>query len=290
MSSSARVGAGAAGTFRIGGNLKVHRIGFGAMRLAGPKVWGLPADPKAAVHVLRQAVELGVDFIDTADCYGPGISERLIASALHPYPAGLVVATKAGYVRPSPDHWTRDARPDHIRWACERSLERLRLDALPLYQLHCEDPAVPLEESLGAMVELQSAGKVRHIGVSNLDADQLRRAQHVARVVSVQNRYNLRDRASEDVVVDCERQGLAFIPWFPLGLGKLAAGDPVLDTVAAKHAATSAQVAIAWLRRRSPVMLVIPGTTRVDHLRENVAAAALDLDSQDMAELDRLRT
>jgi len=290
MSSSARVGAGAAGTFRIGGNLKVHRIGFGAMRLAGPKVWGLPADPKAAVHVLRQAVELGVDFIDTADCYGPGISERLIASALHPYPAGLVVATKAGYVRPSPDHWTPDARPDHIRWACERSLERLRLDALPLYQLHCEDPAVPLEESLGAMVELQSAGKVRHIGVSNLDADQLRRAQHVARVVSVQNRYNLRDRASEDVVVDCERQGLAFIPWFPLGLGKLAAGDPVLDTVAAKHAATSAQVAIAWLRRRSPVMLVIPGTTRVDHLRENVAAAALDLDSQDMAELDRLRT
>jgi aryl-alcohol dehydrogenase-like predicted oxidoreductase len=283
------VTAAAAGTVTIAGGPTVRRMGFGAMRLAGPKVWGMPADPDAAIRVLREAVELGVEFIDTADCYGPGVSEHLIARALHPYPPGLVVATKAGFVRPSPDHWTRDARPDQIRLACEQSLRRLRMETLPLYQLHCEDPAVPLEESLGAMVDLWSAGKIRRIGVSNLDADQLRRARRVAPVVSVQNRYNLADRASDEIVATCEREGLVFIPWSPLGLGTLAAADPVLDAVARRHGATPAQVALAWLLGSSPAVLVIPGTTRTDHLRENVAAAGLQLGPDDVAELERLR-
>jgi aryl-alcohol dehydrogenase-like predicted oxidoreductase len=281
--------AAAAGTVTTADGLTVRRMGFGAMRLAGPKVWGLPADPGAAVRILREAVELGVDFIDTADCYGPGVSERLIASALHPYPPDLVVATKAGFVRPSPDHWTRDARPEHIRLACEHSLRRLRMEALPLYQLHCEDPDVPLEESLGAMVELGAAGKIQRIGVSNLDAGQLRRARRVAPVVSVQNRYNVADRASDEVLAACEHDGMVFIPWSPLGLGRLAAGNQVLDVVARRHGASPAQVALAWLLGRSPAILVIPGTTRGAHLRENVAAAALQLGPDDLAELDRLR-
>lgn len=289
MTSLPGVTAAAAGTVRIAGGPAVRRMGFGAMRLAGPKVWGMPADPDEAIRVLREAVELGVDFIDTADCYGPGVSEHLIASALHPYPADLVVATKAGFVRPSPDHWTRDARPQRLRLACEGSLRRLRMEALPLYQLHCEDPHVPLEESLGAMVDLRSAGKIQRIGVSNLDADQLRRARRVAPVASVQNRYNLTDRASDEVLEACEREGMVFIPWSPLGLGTLAAADPVVDAVARRHAATPAQVALAWLLRRSPAVLVIPGTTRTDHLRENVAASALQLDPDDLAELERLR-
>jgi aryl-alcohol dehydrogenase-like predicted oxidoreductase len=288
VTSPPGVTAAAAGTVTIAGGPTVRRMGFGAMRLAGPKVWGMPDDPEAAVGVIREAVELGVDFIDTADCYGPGVSEHLIARALHPYPDGLVVATKAGYVRPSPDHWTPDARPEHIRVACEHSLRRLRMEALPLYQLHCEDPAVPLEESLGAMVELLLAGKIRRIGVSNLDADQLQRARRVAPVVSVQNRYNLGDRSSSEVLAVCERDGIVFIPWSPLGLGALAAGSPVLDAVACRHAATPAQVALAWLLARSPAVLVIPGTTRPDHLRENVAATAIQLGPDDLAELERV--
>jgi len=284
-----RVTAAAAGIVTIGGGPAVRRMGFGAMRLAGPRVWGMPADPEAAVRVLQEAVALGVDFIDTADCYGPGVGEHLIATALHPYPPGLVVATKAGFVRPSPNRWKPDARPEHIRAACEQSLRRLRLEALPLYQLHCEDPAVPLEESLGAMVDLQSAGKVRRIGVSNMDADQLRRARRVAPVASVQNRYNLADRTSDEVLATCEHEGIVFVAWSPLGLGTLAAPDPVLDAVARRHGATPAQVALAWLLGRSPAVLVIPGTTRTDHLGANVAASGLKLGPDDVAELERLR-
>lgn len=289
MTSLPGVSAFAAGTVTIGGTVWVRRMGFGAMRLAGPKVWGMPADPETAIRVLREAVELGVNFIDTADSYGPGVSEHLIASALHPYPSDLVIATKAGFVRPSPDHWMPDARPGHIRSACERSLRWLRMEALPLYQLHCEDPAVPLEESLGAMVELQAAGKVHRIGVCNLDASQLRRAQRVAPVVSVQNRYNVAYRAADEVLAACEREGLVFIPWSPLGLGTLTAGHRALDAPARRHGAPPAQVALAWLLHRSQAVLVIPGTTRVDHLRENVAAAGISLSPEDMRTLDSTR-
>jgi pyridoxine 4-dehydrogenase len=288
MSRAARVTAAAAGSIAIGGSLPVSRLGFGAMRLTGPRVWGMPADRQAAAQVLREAVELGVTFIDTADSYGPGANERLIAEALHPYPPGLVVATKAGYVRPSPDRWAPDARPDHLRRACERSLVRLRMEALPLYQLHCVDPAVPLEESVGALADLQRAGKVVHVGLSNVDAPQLRRAQGIVQVVSVQNRCHVGDRSSDEVLAACERDGLAFIPWFPLALGRLAEGHPALDAIAVRRRATPAQVAIAWLLGRSPATLAIPGTTRSDHLRENVAAAAVELRPVDMVELDGL--
>ena len=254
--------AAAAGSVSIGADLTVHRLGFGAMRLTGAGVWGPPADRQAAVQVLRRALELGVNFIDTADSYGPGVSEEIIAEALHPYPPGLVIATKGGLTRPRAGQWERDAHPAHLRAACEGSLRRLRLNRIDLYQLHAIDPRVPLAESLGELARLQAEGKIRHIGVSNQSLAELKRSQALVSVVSVQNRYNLADRAAEDVLNYCEQQGLAFIPWFPLGAGRDA---------------SQAKSAIAWLLARSPVVLPIPGTSSVKHLEENVAAASLHL-------------
>ena len=250
-------------TFTLGGDLEVHRLGFGAMRITGPGIWGPPADPEGAKAVLRRAVELGVDLIDTADSYGPEVSESLIAEALHPYPEGLVIATKGGLRRPGPGEWPRDARPDRLKECCEGSLRRLRLDRIDLYQLHAPDPKVPLEDSIGALKELQDEGKIRHIGVSNVSLEELELARSLVDVVSVQNRYNREDRRSEDVLEECERLGIGFIPWFPLGTGDLSPRD-----------------AIPWLLARSPVMLPIPGTSSVEHLEENVAAAEIQLSTE----------
>jgi pyridoxine 4-dehydrogenase len=276
--------AARAGQIELGGAVAVNRLGFGAMRLAGPGVWGEPRDPEEARRVLRRAVELGVDVIDTAHAYGP--SERLIAEALHPYPDGLVVATKGGYERSEPGGWHPDGRPQAIRRHCERSLSALRRDMVDLYQLHTIDPRVPIEESLGAIVQLRDEGKVRMIGVSNVSVAELERARAVADIVSVQNRYSIGDRGSEPVLETCERDGIAYLPWYPLGAGRLARAQ-VLEAVASAHGATVAQVAIAWLLQRSPVMLPIPGTSSVAHLEENVAAAALRLSDGELDQLGR---
>ena len=275
-----------AGTFLIGGDLKVNRMGFGAMRLTGPSIWGPPPNRAEALEVLRRAVELGVNLIDTADSYGPEVSELLIAEALHPYPPGLVIATKAGLVRPSPGEWKRNGRPEHLRAACEGSLKRLRLERIELFQLHAPDPQVPFAESIGALADLQRAGKIRHIGVSNVDVDQLDEARAIVRVVSVQNRYNLGDRHHAPVLEDCEHDGLGFMPWFPLGAGPLATSRGALEKVAKRYDATPAQVALAWLLSHSPVTLPIPGTSSVAHLEENVAAASLRLTRGDVRELE----
>ncbi len=276
--------AGASGRLRLGDTSEVNRLGFGAMRITGTGIWGEPADRESAVNVLRRAVELGVNLIDTAAAYGPEVSERLIADALYPYPEDLIIATKSGFQRSGPNAWTPDGRPEVIRADCERSLRLLRLETIDLYQLHTVDPNVPLEESLGAIIELQQAGKVRLIGVSNISLAQLAAARTLTPIVSVQNRYSLGDRTSDAVLAECERDGLAFLPWFPLGAGSLTRGQ-ALERIAAAHAATAAQVALAWLLARSPVMLPIPGTSSVPHLEENVAAAALALSP---AELDEL--
>ena len=272
-------------TLTIGRDLEVRRLGFGAMRLTGDGIWGPPDDPDQARAVLRRAVELGVDLIDTADSYGPEVSENLIAEALHPYPDGLVIATKGGMRRTGPGRWPRDARPERLKEACEASLRRLRLERIDLYQLHSPDPAVPFEDSLGALKELQDEGKIRHVGISNVSLDQVERARELVDVATVQNRYNLADRHSEDVLDACERAGIGFIPWFPLATGDLARPGGPLDDVAREHDATPGQVALAWLLGRSPVMLPIPGTSTVEHLEENVAAADVDLSG---AEMDRL--
>jgi pyridoxine 4-dehydrogenase len=278
--------AAAAGTFRLG-DLTVNRMGFGAMRLTGPGVWGEPPDREAAKAVLHRALALDVNFLDTADSYGPEVSERLIAEALHPYPQGLVIATKGGFVRPPSSHaWVADGRPAHLRTACEGSLRRLKVDRIDLYQLHTVDRRVPIEESVGALAELQAAGKIRHLGLSNVDVAQLARARKVARIVSVQNLYNLKDRTSEDVITACERDGLGFIPWYPLATGSLTRSK-MLSQIAHRHDATPAQVALAWLLRRSAAMLPIPGTSSVAHLEENAAAAALRLTDEEFAELAR---
>jgi pyridoxine 4-dehydrogenase len=257
------VTAASAGTLAIGGDLQVNRLGFGAMRITGPGIVGPPADHEGALRVLRRAVQLDVNLIDTADSYGPNVSEELIAEALHPYPEGLVIATKGGLVRP-PGHegeWLRDGRPEHLRQACEGSLRRLRVDRIDLYQLHRPDPAVPFAESVGALAELREAGKIRHIGLSNVSVAQLEEARDIVEIVSVQNRFNLTDRASSDVLGVCERDGLAFVPWFPLAAGRLAEpGGPVAE-IAAHRDATAGQVALAWLLGWSPVMLPIPGTS-----------------------------
>jgi aryl-alcohol dehydrogenase-like predicted oxidoreductase len=271
--------AAQSGTLVVG-DLTVNRMGYGAMRITGPGIWGDPPDPEASKGVLRRAVDLGVNFIDTAAAYEA--SERLIGEALAPYSDGLVVATKAGHYRPGPNEWPVDASPDRIRRQTEQSLRDLRVERLDLQQLHRVDPRVPIEESVGALKELQDEGKVRHIGVSNVTVDELRRARSVASIVSVQNEYNLADRRSDDVVDVCEAEGLAFLPWFPLGAGRLTVSGGALDRVAAKRAATRAQVALAWLLHRSPMMLVIPGTNSTDHLVENVAAAGLRLDDEDL--------
>ena len=282
---STATAAGSSGTFRIGGDLPVYRLGFGTMRLTGPGIWGEPADPAESIAVLRHAVELGINLIDTADSYGPGVAERLIAEALHPYPTGLLIATKAGFQRPGPDQWVEDGRPEHLRSACEGSLRRLRLERIDLFQLHRIDPRVALEDQIGALLDLQHEGKIRHIGLSEVNVEQIEAVRRMATVVSVQNRYNLVDRNSEDVLEYCTREGLGFIPWFPLATGNLAKPGGPLALAAERIGALPSQVAIAWLLRRSPMMLPIPGTSRVKHLEENVAAASLELDERDWRDL-----
>jgi pyridoxine 4-dehydrogenase len=264
-------------TFKIGGDLEVRRLGFGAMRITGDGIWGPPEDPDAARALLRRVVELGINLIDTADSYGPEVSENLIAEALHPYPDGLVIATKGGLTRTGPGQWPRDGRPEHLREACEGSLRRLKVDRIDLYQLHSPDSKVPYEDSVGTLKELQDEGKIRHVGVSNVSVEQLDQAREIVDVVTVQNRYNLTDRSSEDVLEACEQAGTGFIPWFPLATGSLAEPGGPLDEAAKGHDATPGQVAIAWLLERSEVMLPIPGTSSARHLEENVAAEQLTL-------------
>jgi pyridoxine 4-dehydrogenase len=274
------------GTVALSGELIVNRMGFGAMRICGPDIWGPPADHDEAIRVLRRAVELGINFIDTADSYGPNISELLIAEALHPYPPGLVIATKAGLVRPGPGEWKRNGHPAHLKAACVASLQRLRLERIDVFQLHAPDPQVPYADSVGALVDLQREGKIRYIGVSNVDVARLDEARAITRVVSVQNRYNLNDRLATPVLEECERDGLAFLPWYPLGGGPLTRSRGAIERIAERHAVTPAQVVLAWLLTRSPAMLPIPGTSSVPHLEENVAAAALRLTSADRRDLE----
>jgi pyridoxine 4-dehydrogenase len=277
--STAR-GAAAAGTITIGGDLTVNRLGFGAMRLTGPGIWGEPKDPQTARRVLQRALELGVNFIDTADSYGPDVNERLIAEALHPYPRGLVIATKGGLVRPGRDQWERRGSPAHLRQACEASLKRLRVERIDLYQLHSPDSRVRVEDSVGELAKLQQEGKIRHIGVSNFSVAELERVAGIAKIVSVQNRYNITDRRSDDVIAYCEHRKMAFIPWYPLAAGEHAGrdtGSRELERIAKQHAMTTAQAALAWLLARSPVMLPIPGTSSVAHLEENIAAAGVGI-------------
>lgn len=271
------------------GDLPVRRIGFGAMRLTGPGTWGLPNDQHAAKEVLRRALELGVTLIDTADAYGPGVNEQQIAEALHPYPEGLVIATKGGRTRQGPYEWGRDCRPASLRHACEASLRRLRLDRIDLYQLHGPDQHVPLEESVGALAELQAEGKVRHIGICNVDVEELARARAVATIVSVQNRFNLADRTSEAVLEICERDWLAFLPWMPLARGMLAGRGSGLRRIAASHTATAGQVALAWLLQRSAVTVPIPGTSSLSHLEENIGALDVRLSEAALDALERYR-
>jgi len=275
------------GTFVIGGDLAVHRLGFGAMRLTGPGVWGEPSDRREALAVLRQAVDLGITLIDTADSYGPEVSERLIAEALYPYEADLVIATKAGLQRPGPDQWVEDGRPEHLRSACEGSLRRLRLERIDLFQLHRIDPKVALEDQIGTLLDLQREGKIRHIGLSEVSVKQIKAVRKMTPVASVQNRYNLIDRASEDVLEYCTRERIGFIPWFPLATGDLAKSGGPLAEAAQRLGAEPVQVAIAWLLRKSPVMLPIPGTSTVEHLMENTAGALITLDDSIMKELEQ---
>ena len=282
---SARPNAAAAGTFDIGGDLRVNRLGFGAMRITGKGIWGEPENPEDARAVLKRTVELGINLIDTADSYGPAVSERLIGETLHPYPEDLVIATKGGLLRDGPGQWRRDARPEHLREACEGSLKRLKLDRIDLYQLHRIDPRVPADETLGTLAELREAGKIRHVGLSEVSVEEIQRAQQIVPIVSVQNRYNLTDRNAEDVLNFCEREGIGFIPWFPLATGDLARRGGPLDEIAVRHDASPGQVALAWLLWRSPVMLPIPGTSSIEHIEENVAAASLELDEEEFAEL-----
>jgi pyridoxine 4-dehydrogenase len=276
------------GTLTLGGDLEVDRLGFGAMRITGRGIWGPPDDHDEAIRVLERTVELGVTLIDTADSYGPDVSEELIAEALHPYPEGLVIATKGGLRRTGPGEWPRDARPERLKECCEGSLRRLRLERIDLYQLHSPDSDVPYEDSVGALKELQDEGKIRHVGVSNVSVEQLERARAIVDVVSVQNRFNLTDRANEDVLDACERDGLGFIPWFPLATGSLARPGSALDELAARHDVAPSQVALAWLLARSPVMLPIPGTSSVEHLEENLAAGSIALTQDEVDELSSL--
>jgi pyridoxine 4-dehydrogenase len=272
-------------TFTLGGDLRVHRLGFGAMRITGRGIWGPPDDPEEAKRLLHRVVELGIDLVDTADSYGPEVSENLIAEALHPYPDNLVIATKGGLRRTGPGQWPHDARPERLRECCEGSLRRLKLDQIPVYQLHAPDPRVPYEDSVGALKELQDEGKIRHVGISNVSVAQLEQARAIVDVVSVQNRYNLTERDSEDVLEVCESLGIGFIPWFPLAIGRLAESGGPLDRIARAHDATPAQIALAWLLARSPVMLPIPGTSSIEHLEEDVAATRIELSRSEVEEL-----
>jgi aryl-alcohol dehydrogenase-like predicted oxidoreductase len=268
-----------AGDISLGGEISVHRLGFGAMRLTGEGIWGPPEDRKRALGVLRRAVELDINFIDTADSYGPHVSEELIAEALFPYPAGLVIATKGGWNRPGPNEWTHDATPAHLRKAVEGSLKRLRLDRIDVYQLHIPDPAVSFEASVETLAQLRNEGKIRLVALSNVTQEHVERARKIVPIVSVQNRYGFADREWDYVVDYCERNGIAFIPWYPLGAGKVA--GEVLNQIAEAQHASPTQVALAWLLRRSPIMLPIPGTSSIEHLEQNVAAASLRLTDED---------
>ncbi|HEX8994931.1 MAG TPA: aldo/keto reductase [Ktedonobacterales bacterium] len=287
--------AEASGTLTLGGDLKVYRLGFGAMRITGPGIWGPPADKEEAIKTLRRAVELGVNLIDTADAYGPRVSETLIAEALYPYPSDLVIATKGGLVRPGPNQWTPDGRPEHLREALEGSLQRLRLDRIDIYQFHRPDPNVPFEESVGALAEMRKDGKIRHVGLSNVTLDELERAQRIVPIVTVQNHYNLASRASErmtaeqsEAMIDaCERQGIGFIPWRPLTGGALAEPGGALDQIARQHHAQPSQIALAWLLRRSRTMLPIPGTSSVSHLEEDVLGALVTLTQEEYDTITR---
>lgn len=276
------------GEFLIGNDLRVTRLGYGAMRITGDGIWGEPADRAEAIRVLRRAIELGINFIDTADSYGPFVSEEIIAEALHPYPAGLVIATKGGFDRPGPNEWVENGKPEHLRAACEGSLRRLRLDRIDLYQLHRIDPKVPAEDQVGTLKDLQAQGKIKHIGLSEVSVRQIQHARTIVPIVSVQNRYSITDRGSEDVLEYCEKEKLGFIPWFPLAAGRVSGPDGPIGRIAAQWKATPSQVALAWLLARSPVMLPIPGTSKVKHLEENVAAAELKIDANAVRELDAL--
>jgi aryl-alcohol dehydrogenase-like predicted oxidoreductase len=286
MAEIASVSAAAAGTIDVGGDITVNRVGFGAMRVTGPGIIGEPPDREQAKAVLRRAVELGINFIDTADSYGPHVSENLIAEALYPYPDDLVLATKGGLERPGPNEWSPNGRPEHLRAACEGSLQRLRLAEIPLYQLHRPDPRVPLEESIGALVELKAEGKIRHIGLCNVSEEHVQIAQRVTPIVSVQNRYNVGDRRSDPLVDLCEVEDMTFLPWAPI---QNVESVPVVSAIAKDRGVTPRQVALAWLIKRSPKMLPIPGTGTVSHLEENVAAAGLDLSPQEVAAITEAR-
>ena len=275
--------AASSGTVSLGGELTVNRLGFGAMRITGKGIWGPPADPKAAIAVLRRAVELGVNFIDTADSYGPNVSEELIAKALAPYPKDLVIATKGGWNRPGPNQWTHDASPAHLRQALEGSLKRLRVDRIDVYQLHAPDPAVPFDASIETLCNMQSEGKIRLVALSNVTVEHIERARKIVPIVSVQNRYSFADREWDHVVDYCERNGIAFIPWFPLGAGTVA--GKLLERIAKARQVKPIQVALAWLLKRSPMMLPIPGTSSVAHLEENVQAGSLQLTEAEVSDL-----
>ncbi len=286
MSTQAHpVSAAQSGTFTLGGEITVNRLGYGAMRITGEGIWGPPKDKKEALAVLRRAVDLGVNFIDTADSYGPNVSEELIAEALYPYPKDLVIATKGGWLRPGPNHWTHEASPEHLRKAVEGSLKRLRLERIDVYQLHAPAPPTPFKDSVEALAGLQREGKIRLVALSNVTREHVERARKIVLIVSVQNRYSFADREWENVLEYCDQNGIGFIPWFPLGAGKLAGA--VLDRVAKAHQATPLQVGLAWLLQRSRVMLPIPGTSSVKHLEENIAAAGLKLTKAEFEELDR---
>ena len=275
-------------TLKLGGDLTVNRLGFGAMRITGEGIWGWPPDRANALKVLRRATELGVDLIDTADAYGPDTSELLIAEALHPYPKGLVIATKGGLTRPGPGEWVPNCRPEHLKQAVEGSLKRLRLERIDLYQLHTVDPKVPIEESVGALKQMQDAGKIRHLGLSNVDPEEITRARKIVPIVSVQNRYNIEDRKSENVLIYCEKENLGFLPWFPIGGGGGLKPENPLNTAAKAHGVSVYQVALAWLLARSPVILPIPGTSSLAHLEENVAATKLKLTAEEWKAIDAI--
>jgi aryl-alcohol dehydrogenase-like predicted oxidoreductase len=288
MSTPAAISAADSGTFAINGQVRVHRLGFGAMRITGPGIWGEPRDKEECARVLRRAVELGINFIDTADAYGPEVSENLIAEVLHPYPQGLIIATKAGLTRQGPDQWAPVGRPEYLRQCAEMSLRRLKVDTIDLFQLHRIDDKVPEEEQFGLLKDLQREGKIRYIGLSEVSVEQIERARKVIEVVSVQNLYNLSNRQSEAVLDYCDKNGIGFIPWFPVANGELARPGGPLDQLTHKLNATVAQIALAWLLKRSPVMLPIPGTSSVKHLEENTGAGAIKLSDEDFQTLTRL--
>jgi len=286
--SSDELSAAKSGNFRIGEDLQIHRLGYGAMRITGKGIWGEPQNRDEAIQVLRRAVALGINFIDTADSYGPSVSEDIIAEALHPYPAGLVIATKAGFDRTGPDKWVTNGRPEHLRAACEGSLTRLRLERIDLFQLHRIDDKVPADVQLGTLKDLQAEGKIKHIGLSEVSIEQIKHARTIVPIVTVQNRYSVLDRAAEDVLDYCQRENIGFIPWFPLAAGQVSTAGSELARIASQLKVTPSQLALAWLLWRSPVILPIPGTSRVAHLEENIAAAALKFDESTMREIDKL--